>query len=155
MRDSSRASPPAGPSLSRFACVVPGFLLVVAIAVGGGLVFVNCLRASPATSYTTRIEALPLETPVFLSGPGIYLVRLPSDVVALSQQEPQREDARPGCVIRWREAIEAAGRRGLFRSDCNGALYGLDGTPVTGTGPPMQRHPVRRDGEKITVDFKI
>ena len=152
--DSSAASPPEGPSLSRFACVVPGFLLVIAIAVGGGLVFINCLRAAPATSYTTPIDLLPPETPVFLSGPGIYLVRLPSGVVALSHHEPQRDDARPGCVIRWRETLEAAGRRGLFRSDCTGALYGLDGTPVAGTGPPMKRHPVKHNGEKVSVDLR-
>jgi len=154
-RESGAAGPPKGPSLSRFACVVPGLLLVVAIAVGGGLVFINCLRASPATSFTTRITALPPETPVFLSDPGIYLVRLPDGVVALSHHESRREDTLQGCVIRWRETLEAAGRRGLFRSDCNGTLYGLDGVPVEANAASMKRHPIKRKGETITVDLRM
>lgn len=151
--DNGGADEPAGPSLSRFACIVPGFLIVVAIAVGGGLVFVNCLRASPSTSYTTRIDALPLETPIFLSGPGIYLVRLPDGVAALSQYELRRDPANPSCVIRWRETLERAGRRGFFRSDCTGALYALDGSPVDGAAEPMKRHRLMGKGETITVAF--
>ena len=149
-------SPTQEPSLGRLACFIPGFLIVVAIAVGGGLVFINCLRASPATSYSTRLDRLPPEEPVYLSGPGIYLVRLQDEVIALSQYEPPRPDSSSTCTIRWREALEHAGGRGLFRSDCTGALYQRDGTPIEGSVPPMRRHLVKRDGEKVkvTVDFK-
>jgi hypothetical protein len=143
-----------GGGLSPLTCAVPGFLIVVALAVAGGLLLVNCLRATPATSYTTRIEALPVDEPVFLSGPGIYLVRTAGGVIALDQHEPRREDASRGCVIRWREALERDGRRGFFRSDCTGTLYDLSGAPVEGAGPPMKRHPTRRDGDRVTVDFK-
>lgn len=154
LRPSVGGEPPSDrePSLGRLACLIPGFLLVVAIAVGGGLVFVNCLRASPSSSYTTKIDALPEGTPVFLSVPGIYLVRSGADVIALDHNELRREDTIQGCVIRYRETLEAAGRRGLFRSDCTGTLYGLDGTPLDG-GPPMKRHPVKRDGDRVTVDY--
>jgi hypothetical protein len=141
------------PSLGRLACFVPGFLIVVAIAVGGGLLLINCLRATPSTRYTTRIDALPIDAPVFLSGPGIYLVRMADDVVALDNNEFRREDVLQGCVIRYRETLEAAGQRGVFRSDCTGALYGLDGTPIDGAGLPMKRHPVTRSGDRVTVDF--
>jgi hypothetical protein len=149
----ARRPPPGEPSLGRLACFIPGFLLAVAIAVGGGLVFINCLRATPSTRYTTEIEQLPLEQPVFLSRPGIYLVRLPDGVVALDHHESTREDALKGCFIRYRETLEFAGRTGLFRSDCSGMIYAIDGTPIQGPGPPMKRHPVTRDGDKITVDF--
>ncbi|MGH2598605.1 MAG: hypothetical protein ACRDJ9_04375 [Dehalococcoidia bacterium] len=147
-------APPEPPSIGRMACLIPGFLIAVAIAVGATFGVVSCLRASSATSYTTRIDALPPETPVFLSDPGIYLVRLPAGVIALDHHELRREDALEGCLIRWRETLESAGRRGLFRSDCTGTLYGLDGNPVEGSGLPMKRHPIKRDGDKITVDFE-
>jgi hypothetical protein len=149
----ARRSPPQEPSLGRLACFIPGFLLVIAIAVGGGLVFINCLRASPSSSYTTEVDRLPLGQPVFLSRPGIYLVRTADDVIALDHHEASRADALQGCVIRFRETLEFAGRTGYFRSDCSGTLYTLDGAPVEGPGPPMKRHPVKRDGGKITVDF--
>jgi hypothetical protein len=141
------------PSLGRLACAVPGLLIVIAIAVGGGLGYVRCLTASEADSYTTRIDALPEGEPVFLSGPGIYLVRRGDEVIALDHNELRREDAVQGCFIRYRETLEAAGRRGLFRSDCTGTSYGLDGVPVEGGGPPMKRHPVKRDGGKVMVDY--
>ena len=143
----------AEPSLGRLACIVPGLLIVIAIAVGGGLGYVRCLTASGPDSYTTRIDALPEGEPVFLSDPGIYLVRQGDEVIALAHHEPRREDALQGCFIRYRETLEAAGRRGLFRSDCTGTLYGLDGAAVQGDGLPMKRHPVERDGDRITVDF--
>ena len=144
----------AEPSLGRLACIVPGLLIAIAIAVGGGLVFINCLRATPSDAYTTRIDALPDGEPVFLSGPGIYLVRRGEDVIALSHDEPRRESPSSGCAIRYRETLEAAGRRGAFRSDCTGVLYGLDGAPVDGAGPPMTRHVVKRDGGRVTVEFR-
>lgn len=150
----ARRPPPGEPSLGRLACFIPGFLLVVAIAVGGGLVFINCLRDSPSTRYTTQIEALPEGEPLFLSGPGIYLVRQADEVIALDHHVFTREEALQGCVIRYRETLEAAGRRGLFRSDCTDTLYDLDGTPVQGQGLPMKRHPVTRDGDRVTVDFE-
>jgi hypothetical protein len=144
---------PAERGLGRLACAVPGLLIVIAIAVGGGLGYVRCLTASAAESFTTRIDALPEGAPVFLSGPGIYLVRRGTDVIALDHNELRREDAVQGCVIRYRETLEVAGRRGLFRSDCTGTLYGPDGVPVEGGGPPMKRHPVKRDGDKVTVEY--
>jgi hypothetical protein len=148
--------PESGPRLSPFTCIAPGLLLAVAVAVGGALLFITCLRATPSTSYSTRIDALPQDTPVFLSGPGIYLVRLSDDgVVALDHNEQRREDVINGCVIRWKEALERDGRRGFFRSDCSGALYDLRGTPLDGTGPPMRRHPVTTTKDSITVDFRI
>lgn len=150
----ARRAPPGDASFGRLACFIPGFLLVVAIAVGGGLVFINCLRATPSSRYTTEIERLPPEQPVFISRPGIYLVRLGDEVVALDHHESSREDALKGCVIRYRETLELAGRSGLFRSDCTGTVYALDGTPVEGSGPPMKRHPVTRDGGKVTIDFE-
>ena len=154
MAESDGALRPGEPSLGRLACFIPGFLIVVAIAVGGGLVFINCLRAAPATSYTTRLERLTPDEPVYLSDPGIYLVRLQDDVIALSQYEPLRPENSATCTIRWREALEHPGGRGLFRSDCTGALYQRDGSPVEGSGPPMRRHLVKRDGEKVTVDYR-
>ena len=150
----ARRSSPTEPSFGRLACFIPGFLLAVAIAVGGGLVFINCLRSTPSSSYSIEIERLPLEQPVFLSRPGIYLVRTADDVVALDNHELNRADALQGCVIRFRETLEFAGRTGFFRSDCTGTLYGLDGRPVEGSGPPMKRHPVKRNDSKIAVDFK-
>jgi hypothetical protein len=135
-------------------CIVPGFLIVVALAVAGGLVLVNCLRAAPATGFSTKLESLPLNEPVFLSGPGIYLVRTETGVAALDFHEFRREDAGRGCVIRWREALERDGRRGFFRSDCTGAVYDLSGTPVDGGGLPMKRHPLTREGNRVTVDFR-
>ncbi|MGD9893841.1 MAG: hypothetical protein AB7R89_08560 [Dehalococcoidia bacterium] len=149
----ARRSPPQEPSLGRLACFIPGFLLVVAIAVGGGLVLINCLRATPSTRYTTDVERLPLDQPVLLSRPGIYLVRTADEVIALDHHELNRADALQGCVIRFRETLAFAGRTGFFRSDCTGTIYALDGTPVQGPGPPMKRHPVKRDGAKVTVDF--
>jgi hypothetical protein len=150
----ARRSQQQEPSLGRLACFIPGFLLVVAITVGGGLVFINCLRTTPSTRYTTQVDRLPLDQPVFLSIPGIYLVRTADEVIALDHHESNRENALQGCVIRFRETLEFAGRTGHFRSDCTGTLYALDGMPVQGPGPPMKRHPVKRDGGKITVDFK-
>jgi|SRR5215203_4894392 len=140
-------------SLGRLACFIPGFVLIVALAVGGGLLLINCVRGpSSSSTYTTRIDALPERIPVFLSGPGIYLVRAGDGVVALDHNELRREDAIQGCVIRYRETLEAGGRRGLFRSDCTGTLYGLDGAPLEGDGQPMNRHPVTASGESVTVD---
>jgi len=151
--DFSAAPAPQEPSLGRLACIVPGLVIVIALAVGGGLGYVRCLRASEADSYSTRVDALPEGEPVFLSEPGIYLVRRGAEVLALDIHELRREDAVRGCLIRYRETLEAAGRRGLFRSDCTGTLYGLDGTPVEGGGLPMKRHPVKRDGAEVTVDY--
>lgn len=151
----ARRQPPGEPSLGRLACFIPGFLIVVAIAVGGGLVFINCLRDSPSTRYSTDLRTLTPGVPVFLSGPGIYLVRLDDQVLALDHHEFRREDALQGCVIRYRETLETAGMRGLFRSDCSATLYALDGTPIEGPAPPMKRHPVMRDGNRITVDFEM
>jgi len=145
---------PAEPSISRMACIVPGLLIVIAIAVGGGLGYVRCLTASGPDSYTTRTNALPDGEPVFLSDPGIYLVRRGDDVIALDHHEPRPEDALRGCFVRYRETLEAVGRRGLFRSDCTGTLYGLDGMAVQGDGLPMKRHPVEREDGKVTVDFR-
>jgi len=140
--------------VSPFACIVPGFLIAVALAVGGGLILVTCLRAAPSDSYRTRIEQLPLETPVYLSEPGIYLVRLSEGVIALDHNEPRREDVINGCFIRWREALEAEGRRGSFRSDCTGTLYDLRGMTLAGGGPPMRRHPATESDGTVTVSFK-
>ena len=140
--------------ISPVSCLVPGLLIAVAIAVGGGLTLINCLRASEATSFTSRIDALPPETPVFLSGPGVYLVRLPDGVVALDQNEFTREDRLKNCYIRWREALEREGTRGFFRSDCNGTLYDRRGLPAEGGGLPMKRHPVAVDGGKVRVDLQ-
>jgi hypothetical protein len=144
---------PGEPSLTRMACIVPGLVIAIAIAVGVGLGYVNCLRATEADSYATRIDALPEGEPVLLSVPGIYLVRRGNEVVALDHNELRRDDALQGCVIRYRETLEATGRRGLFRSDCSGTLYGLDGVPVEGSALPMKRHPVERDGDTVTVDY--
>jgi hypothetical protein len=142
-------------SLGRLACFIPGFIIAVAIAVAAGLLLVNCIRGpSSSDSYSTRIDALPEGTPVFLSGPGIYLIRTGDQVTALDHNELRREDALQGCVIRFRETLEAGGRRGLFRSDCTGTLYGLDGLPLEGSDLPMKRHSITRDGDRITVDFK-
>lgn len=143
-------------SLGRLACFIPGFIIVVAIAVLAGLLLLNCIRGpSSSDSYSTRIDALSEGTPVFLSGPGIYLVRTGNDVVALDHNELRREDIIQGCVIRFRETLEAGGRRGLFRSDCTGTLYRLDGVPLDGNSLPMRRHPVKRDGDRVTVDFRV
>lgn len=142
-------------AVSPLTCILPGFLIVVAIAVGGGLLLVRCVTRSPADSYTTRVDALPEGVPVYLSGPGIYLVRSGTDVIALDQNEPRAEDASKGCVIRFREALERDGTRGLFRSDCSGALYDRQGQPLDpGGGPPMKRHPVTRTDASVTIPFK-
>jgi hypothetical protein len=142
-------------SLGRLACFIPGFIIVVAIAVLAGLLLINCIRGpSSSDSYSTRVDVLSEGTPVFLSGPGIYLVRSGNEVVALDHNELRREDFIQGCVIRFRETLEAGGRRGLFRSDCTGTLYGLDGAPLEGSGLPMKRHPVKRDGDRVTIDFR-
>jgi hypothetical protein len=143
-----------GSGIYPITCIVPGFLIVVALAVAGGLVLINCLRAAPATSFGTSLEALPLNEPVFLSGSGVYVVRSEGGVVALDFNEFRREDAGRGCVIRWREALERDGRRGFFLSDCTGTVYDLNGTPVEGAGLPMKRHPVTREGKRVTVDFQ-
>lgn len=148
------AQPRIGGGVAPITCIVPGFLIVVALAVAGGLLLINCLRAAPATTFSAGVESLPLNEPVFLSGPGIYIVRSESGVAALDFNEFRREDAGRGCVIRWREALERAGRRGFFRSDCTGVVYDLTGTPVEGDGLPMKRHPVTRDGKRVTVDFQ-
>jgi hypothetical protein len=148
------------PSLGRLACFIPGFIIAVAIAVAAGLLLIDCIRGpSASTSYSTRVDALPEKAPVFLSGPGIYLIRSGNEVTALDHNELRREDAIQGCVIRFRETLEVAGHRGLFRSDCTGIVYGLDGAPLDGapldgTALPMKRHPVKRDGDRIIVDFK-
>jgi hypothetical protein len=134
-------------------CIVPGFLIVVALAVAGGLLFVNCLRAAPATSFSAGVESFPFDEPVFLSGPGVYIVRSESGVAALDFNEFRREDTGRGCVIRWREALERDGRRGFFQSDCTGVVYDLTGSPVEGDGLPMKRHPVSRDGKRVTIDL--
>jgi hypothetical protein len=152
--DPARQADGGDTSIGRLACFIPGFLIVVAIAVAAGLLLVNCIRGPSASeSYSTRIDALPEAVPVFLSGPGIYLVHAGNEVIALDHNELRREDIIQGCVIRFRETLEAGGRRGLFRSDCTGTLYDLDGAPLEGGSLPMRRHPVRRNGDRVTVDF--
>lgn len=156
MESGAGGGPTEATGCSPLTCFVPGFLIAVAIAVGGGLVAVRCIRgATPADSYSTRVEALPAETPVFLSDPGIYLVRLPEGVVALDHNEARHEDTVKGCVIRYRETLERAGHRGLFRSDCTGTIFDLMGVPLEGPAPPMKRHPITVDGDRVRVDFKV
>lgn len=146
--------PEARGSRSSLTCIVPGFFIVVALAVGGGLMLVNCLRTAPATSYTTRAESVPADAPLFLSTHGVYLVRGSAGVVALDYNEPRPQNPDQTCIIRWRETVETAGRRGFFRSDCTGTLYDLDGSPVESRGPPLRRHPLTLSGQNVTVDLR-
>lgn len=149
-----RLEPEARGLRSPVTCIAPGFFIVVALAVGGGLMLVNCLRAAPATSYTTRADAVPTDAPLFLSTYGVYLIRGASGVVALDYNEPRPQNPDQTCIIRWRETVESGGRRGFLRSDCTGALYDLEGAPVDGRGPPLRRHPVANSGQNVTVDLR-
>jgi hypothetical protein len=131
-------------------------VVLVALGVLAAAFFATtCIRGGGRSSFSTPIERLRPDEPVYVSTMGFYLVRLSSgEVVALSEQEARSEDRQSGCVIRYRETLQGAGRTGIFRSDCTGTLYDLTGTPIAGSAPPMKRHPVRRSGDRIIVNLK-
>ncbi|MFN8558807.1 MAG: hypothetical protein U0531_16200 [Dehalococcoidia bacterium] len=135
-------------------CATPALvLLIAAVVMAVAFVGSTCLRGGRGATYTTEMARLAVDDPVYVSGHRLYLVRQPSGaVLALSDREVQPQDDRDGCIIRFRETFEAPGRRGLFRGDCSGALYGRDGAALSPEGPSMTRHPVTVDGMKVTVD---
>src|SRR5262249_5138217 len=112
------------PTAPASGCVMPAFVLLFAFGVLGVVYLgATCIRGSRGDSFETPLERLAPDDPVFVSTRGLYVVRLSSgQVVALDEHESRREDHLKGCVIRYRETLEAAGRRGLFRSDCSGTL---------------------------------
>lgn len=135
--------------------MVPALVVLVAVGVlAVAFLASTCVRGGEDTTFSAPLERFRVDDPVYVSSKGFYLVRLASgDVLALSDQEARRADRLSGCLIRYRETVQAAGRTGLFRSDCTGTLFDLTGTPVEGTAPPMKRHPLTVSGGKLNVDL--
>lgn len=136
-------------------CVVPALVVLVAVGVlAVAFLGSTCIRGGADTSFSMSVERLKVDDPVYISSKGFYLVRPSSgEVIALSDQEVRREDRLNGCLIRYRETAQAAGRTGLFRDDCSGVLFDLTGKPVEGNAPPMKRLPLTISGGKVKVDL--
>ena len=135
---------------------MPAFVVLFGVgALAVAFLASTCIRGGERTTFTATLARFAPEDPVFVSSKQFYVVRLASgEVLALDQHEARREDHINGCVIRYRETLQAAGRTGLFRSDCTGTLYDRTGTPLDGSAPPMKRHPVTVSGAGIKVDVK-
>lgn len=144
---------PSTAAPSRGGCLAPALVVLVGFGVlAVALLASTCIRGGSRSTYETPLERLRPDDPLYLSTQGLYLVRLNSgEVLALDHNESRREDYVNGCRIRWRETLAAAGRTGLFRSDCTGTLYDLTGTPVQGDAPPMKRHPVTLEKDTVKV----
>ncbi len=135
---------------------MPALVFLFAVGVLGAAAIVSLfVHSGPGDTFEANINRFAPDDPVFVSSRQFYLVRLSSgDVVALDSREGSREDQQRGCVIRYREMLQAAGRTGLFRGDCTGVVYDLTGAPIDGAGPPMKRHPVTISGTTVKVDVK-
>ena len=135
---------------------MPAFVLLFAVGVlAVAFLGSTCIRGGGRRStFEAPLSRFAPDDPVFVSTKGLYVVRLAAgEVLALDHNESRREDTINGCVIRYRETLQAAGRTGLFRSDCTGTLYDLTGTPVECAAPPMKRHPVKVEGNTLKVDL--
>lgn len=149
------ADPPAAGA--RAGCVVPALALLIAVVIiGGGLVVSTFVKGGTPNTFEQRLDQLVPGDVVFVSSRGLYLSRLASgEVLALDQNEARREDTVKNCVIRYRETLPRPdGGTGLFRSDCTGTTFALDGTPIEGPAPAMKRHPVTVKGDTVEVGVK-
>lgn len=146
---------PSTAAQPRGGCAMPAFVLLFAVgALALAVLASTCITGRTGSTFEAPLSRFAPDDPVFLSSKQLYVVRLASgDVLALDARESRREDYVNGCVIRYRETLHAAGRTGLFRSDCTGTLYDLTGMPVEGSAPPMKRHPVTLSKDTLTVDL--
>ena len=135
-------------------CLLPAMVLLVTVAVlGAAFLLSTQVRGRPSTTFSAPLARFAPDDPVYVSGGGFYIVRLASgEMLALSHDEPLLEHYAKGCVIRYRETLQAAGHTGAFRSDCTGAVYDLRGEPVEGDSPPMRRHAVSVSGSSFKVN---
>lgn len=135
---------------------MPALVFLIAVGALGAAAFVSLfVHGGPGDTFEADIARFAPDDPVFVSSRQFYIVRLSTgSVVALDTREGSREDQQRGCVIRYRETLQAAGRTGLFRGDCTGTLYDLTGAPIDGAGPPMKRHPVTVSSTTVKVDVK-
>ena len=129
---------------------------ILAACVAGYLSY-SCISAAGAgAGFSAPVSRFSPDSVTYLDAGRTYLVRQPDGgFLALSEAEPDRQDQISGCVIRYRPDLQAGGTTGVFRDDCHGALYGRDGQPLGGSGPPMQRHPVEVNGSQVRVNFAV
>ena len=128
-------------------------LLVLAAAVYAGYACSQTLGNGASLSDATA--HYPPGSVTYLANGRTYLVREgDGSFIALSEIEERRADQIAGCVIRYRASLSASGESGVFRDDCHGVVFNLQGLVVEGAAQPMQRHPVIVNGKTLTVQFK-
>lgn len=128
-------------------------LLVLAAAVYAGYACSQSLGSG--ASLSDAAAHFPPGSVTYLANGRAYLVRESDGAfIALSEIEERRADQIAGCVIRYRAGLSASGESGVFRDDCHGAVFNLQGLVVAGAAQPMQQHPVVVNGKTITVQFK-
>ncbi|HET7738328.1 MAG TPA: hypothetical protein VFK32_07125 [Tepidiformaceae bacterium] len=167
-----RAEAPARPPVLLGCLGILAALLVLAIAAGSCVVFLE----SGADAGDLVLDPAELYAPgsvTYLGEDNVFIVRLPDGVFHALNNLDQPNRATPGarCRVRSvsigdptiaarydavRESLSPAadGATVIFTEDCNGAIYDLTGILLGAEGFNLDHHPVSiRDDGRLVVDL--